>query len=39
MMKLVFCMVIGTFLSVTAAVGPAMRAAKMEPIDAMRTEV
>ena len=37
--KLVFCVVIGTILSIIASVGPAMRAAKMEPIDAMRTEV
>ena len=37
--KLVFCVVIGTLLSIVASVGPAMRAAKMEPIDAMRTEV
>ncbi len=37
--KLLICVVIGTFMSVFAAVGPAMRAAKMAPIDAMRTEV
>ncbi len=37
--KLVICVIIGTFMSVIAAVGPAMRAAKMAPIDAMRTEV
>jgi ABC-type antimicrobial peptide transport system permease subunit len=38
-LRLVFCVVIGTILSVMAAVGPAIRAAKMTPIDAMRTEV
>lgn len=37
--KLIFCVVIGTILSVIASVGPALRAAKMEPIDAMRSEV
>ncbi len=39
LVKLVLCVVIGTVLSVVASVGPAMRAAKMQPIDAMRTEV
>jgi ABC-type lipoprotein release transport system permease subunit len=33
------CVVIGTILSVLAAVPPAVRAAKMQPVDAMRTEV
>jgi len=33
------CIVIGTSLSVLAAVAPALRAAKMQAIDAMRTEV
>jgi predicted lysophospholipase L1 biosynthesis ABC-type transport system permease subunit len=34
-----FCIIVGTILSVVAAIGPAIRAAKMTPIDAMRTEV
>jgi len=38
-LRLLACVVIGTVLSVVAAVGPAIRAAKMTPIDAMRTEV
>lgn len=33
------CVVIGTVLSVAAAVPPALRAAKMQAVDAMRTEV
>jgi putative ABC transport system permease protein len=33
------CIVIGTVLSILAAMGPAMRAAKMHPADAMRTEI
>ena len=33
------CLVIGTLLSIIAAVGPAMRAAKMAPADAMRSEI
>lgn len=33
------CIVLGTVLSIIAAVGPAMRAAKMPPADAMRTEI
>lgn len=37
--KMLVCIVVGTFLSVMAAVPPAIRAAKMQPIDAMRTEV
>ena len=39
LVKLVLCVITGTFLSVLAAVPPAIRAAKMQPIDAMRTEV
>ena len=34
-----FCIVIGTVLSIVAAMGPAMRAARMQPADAMRTEI
>ena len=33
------CIVIGTVLSIVAAVPPAMRAAKMQPADAMRSEI
>lgn len=33
------CIIIGTILSILAAVPPAMRAAKMPPADAMRTEI
>jgi predicted lysophospholipase L1 biosynthesis ABC-type transport system permease subunit len=33
------CVVIGTILSIVAAVPPAMRAAKMPPADAMSTEI
>ncbi len=39
LMYLGICIVIGTSLSVLAAVAPALRAAKMQAIDAMRTEV
>lgn len=39
LMYLGICLVIGTVLSVIAAVGPAMRAARMAPVEAMRTEV
>ncbi len=39
MLNLLFCVGIGTFLSITAALPPAMRAAKMQAVDAMRTEV
>ncbi len=34
-----FCVVIGTVLSIVAAMGPAIRAARMQPADAMRTEI
>ncbi len=33
------CILIGTFLSILAAMGPAIRAAKMHPADAMRSEI
>ncbi|MEO6909130.1 MAG: FtsX-like permease family protein [Abditibacteriaceae bacterium] len=33
------CLVLGTVLSIVAAVPPAMRAAKMQPADAMRSEI
>ena len=33
------CILIGTFLSILAAMGPAIRAAKMQPADAMRSEI
>lgn len=33
------CILLGTVLSIVAAVPPAMRAAKMPPADAMRTEI
>ncbi len=33
------CIVLGTVLSIIAALGPAMRASKMPPADAMRTEI
>lgn len=33
------CIVLGTLLSIVAAVPPAIRAAKMPPVEAMRTEV
>ncbi len=36
---LLSCVGIGTFLSITAALPPAMRAAKMQAVDAMRSEV
>lgn len=39
LLKLIICVAIGTFLSILAAVPPAMRAATMPPADAMRTEV
>ena len=37
--SLLGCVAIGTFLSIAAAIPPAMRAAKMQAVDAMRTEV
>jgi ABC-type antimicrobial peptide transport system permease subunit len=37
--SMAMCIVLGTVLSIVAAVGPAMRAAKMPPADAMRTEI
>jgi len=37
--QLGMCIVIGTVLSIVAAVPPAMRAAKMQPADAMRSEI
>jgi ABC-type antimicrobial peptide transport system permease subunit len=33
------CLILGTLLSILAAVPPAIRAAKMPPADAMRTEI
>jgi len=39
LMYLAICVLLGTFLSITAALPPALRAAKMQAIDAMRTEV
>jgi putative ABC transport system permease protein len=36
---LVSCIVMGTLLSVAAALPPAIRAARMQAVDAMRTEV
>lgn len=38
-LNLLFCIVLGTFISVAAALPPAIRAAKMQAVDAMRTEV
>lgn len=39
LLSLAACIIIGTILSIVAAVPPAMRAAKMPPADAMRTEI
>ncbi|HEX8833867.1 MAG TPA: FtsX-like permease family protein, partial [Abditibacteriaceae bacterium] len=39
LLYLLSCIVVGTILSIVAAVGPAMRAAKMQPADAMRSEI
>jgi ABC-type lipoprotein release transport system permease subunit len=39
LMYLGICIVLGTVLSIIAALGPAMRASKMPPADAMRTEI
>jgi ABC-type antimicrobial peptide transport system permease subunit len=36
---MIACVVLGTLLSVGAALPPAIRAAKMQAVDAMRTEV
>jgi ABC-type antimicrobial peptide transport system permease subunit len=36
---LVACVVVGTLLSIAAAVPPALRAARMQAVDAMRSEV
>lgn len=36
---LLVCVGLGTFLSIAAALPPALRAAKMQAVDAMRTEV
>lgn len=36
---MVICIGLGTFLSIAAALPPALRAAKMQAVDAMRTEV
>lgn len=39
LVKIGLCVIIGTVLSILAAVPPAMRAATMPPADAMRTEI
>lgn len=39
LMSLFICVGLGTFLSIAAALPPAIRAAKMQAVDAMRTEV
>lgn len=39
LLYLLGCIGIGTVLSIVAAMGPAIRAAKMAPVEAMRTEV
>ena len=39
LLYLLSCIGIGTVLSVVAAMGPAIRAARMAPVEAMRTEV
>lgn len=39
LLQLLMCVVIGTVLSIGAALPPALRAAKMQAVDAMRTEV
>lgn len=39
LLYLLACVGIGTFLSIAAALPPAMRAAKMQAVDAMRSEV
>ena len=39
LLRLTFCLVIGTVLSIIGAVFPSMRAARMQPADAMRSEI
>jgi len=39
LLQMLMCIAIGTTLSVVAAIPPAMQAAKMQPADAMRTEI
>ncbi len=39
LLSMVICIGLGTFLSIAAALPPALRAAKMQAVDAMRTEV
>ncbi len=38
-LQILLCLVIGTVLSIIGALGPAIRAARMQPVDAMRSEV
>jgi ABC-type antimicrobial peptide transport system permease subunit len=38
-LRLLMCLVIGTVLSIVGAVVPSMRAARMQPADAMRSEI
>lgn len=38
-MRVGVCVALGTFLSILAAVPPAVRAAKMPPVEAMRSEI
>lgn len=38
-LRLTFCLIIGTVLSIIGAVFPSMRAARMQPADAMRSEI
>ena len=37
--RILMCLVIGTVLSIIGALGPAIRAARMHPADAMRSEI
>ena len=37
--NILWCLLIGTVLSIIGALGPAIRAARMQPVDAMRSEV
>ena len=39
LMRFGICVILGTLLSVIAAVPPALRAARMQAADAMRTEI